>query len=487
MIWAILILGLLIGLLPRYTIVKEGTAKAIMTLGEFSRIVFRWKGHWLDKEGRIWRDGELPQDIMEEKNEGETDEDFKKRLANRAKEFREANEERARLRVLGGLFICGIRGIHQVHNYPLRWADVHQIEEAGQVIEKPVFHDEKALDYAMLRPTVYYTKLIQVETGTPLWLKKEKPALPERIGVDVEVLVTMRIINPYNFLFVAPSTPVEEVIARLNALIRATIGMMDLDSLMFYRGKSDMLWHGSRDEKTLSGLPLLLKEQIGEYPGLKDEKLIRDTLPKWGLAVAEAGVDIKKVDTPPDIRDLIRARRQQELLAEARGARIAGTLVETEAQGRGKTKEEIQKEINDDDGRRAQFREDTKDLITRELTMERGALTRIEVPGGTTLEGLVRLFGGKLPLGTKEGGLPQVGESRTKESAEAGGATGKPSKQKVGKPGVRGPSGFVWPKEMAEEDRERLRDEFSELPKEERDKRVNEMMGLMQDGKIRRV
>jgi len=422
--WLILgiILGVLIGLfflLVKLAIARESTAKAVMTLGEFSKIIFRWKRHWMDNEWNIWREGELPQDMIEGKGEEETNEAYQKRIKKKAQEFRKKNEKKTGLRILGGLYLYGIRGIHQIHLYSLRWSDIHQVEEKGEIVEKPVFHDEKALDHVMLRPAVYYTKLFKVETGTPLWAKEVIPTLPERIGVDVAILVTMRIVNPYNFLFVAPPTPIEEVIARLNALMRSRIGMMDLDSLLFYEGKSDILWHGGKDERILGfELPEFVRTKLGEFPGLKEEKLIKETLPKWGFVIAEAGVDIKIVDPPPEIQILIRARKEEDLKAEARGVRIARTLVEAEAQGRGKSKEEIQKEIDGDKNRQKEFREECEDLITRELAMEQGAVSRIEVPGGSNLEVLAALLGGnKLPLGRKGGRGSQTRVDRILERA----------------------------------------------------------------------
>ena len=182
-------------LFVRFTIVKEGTAKAVMTLGKFSRVIFQWENHWMDVEWNIWREGEKESPIRAE------------------------NEKKIRGRIFGGLYFY-IWPLYGIHKYPLRWTDLRRVEETEEKIEKPQFHDEE-LKYVMLKPAVYWTKLFKVETLPP-----------ERIPVNIEILVTMRISNPFRFLFVAPPTPLEDVLARIDALMRAIVGMLKIDEII---------------------------------------------------------------------------------------------------------------------------------------------------------------------------------------------------------------------------------------------------------------
>lgn len=359
----ILVIGMLF-LFCRFTKVEEGTAKAVMSFGGFRKIIFQWKDHWMDEEGNILK--------KDEESEGK-----RKKVGGH---------------IFGGLWWYGFWPIHKIHRYPLRWTDLRRVEEAGEKIEKPQFHDE-ILGHVMLKPAVYWTKIFKVETCPP-----------ERIPVDIDILITMRIVNPYNFLFIAPPTPLEDVLARIDALMRARVSMLTVDELIALRGKSEVLWDGGEG-----------------ITGLKDEKLIKETLPKWGLEIAEKGVDIKSIGLPPEYQKAAAAKREQEMIAAGRSEKIIGTLISSAARAVGRDEKEVQVDCFKDPKAFYAKHKIIIENIMSQLSWEEKAGLRIETPGATPFGGeFLRLIGAalRMPMGGKEKEDKKPNEPEKEETEE---------------------------------------------------------------------
>jgi len=365
---AVVLIGLFF-LFCRFTKVKEGTAKVVMSFGGFRKIISQWEKHFIDVDWNIWRE-------KEKEAEGKT-------------------RRRLRGRIFGGLWFYGIWPIDKIYTYPLRWTDLRRVEEAGEKIERSQFHDE-ILGHVMLKPAVYWTKIFKVETCPP-----------ERIPVDIEILITMRIINPYNFLFIAPPTPLEDVLARIDALMRARVSMLTMDELIALKGKSEVLWDGEK-----------------EVTGLKDEKLIKETLPKWGLEIAEKGVDIKSIGLPPEYQKAAAAKREQEMIAAGRAEEIMGTVITAVARADGRSEGEIQQEFHQNPEEFYKKHKTVTDNTMTKLSMEERAYLRIETPGATGFGGeFERLIGAalRMPMGGKEKEEKELNEPEKEETEEGKG------------------------------------------------------------------
>jgi len=148
-----------------FTLVKEGTAKAIMGSGDsgFQRFLWEFKGYKLDDEWNVLND---------------TDQPNNKRL----KQFLG----------LSGVYFLGIPGLHSVHKYKFRWNSLKQApdsttKEAGGIYFTS--HDEE-LDYIILQQDVYYARIESAE---------DKNMVP----LNFDVTLPIRINNPYKALFVA--------------------------------------------------------------------------------------------------------------------------------------------------------------------------------------------------------------------------------------------------------------------------------------------
>ena len=331
--WLIIFGVIMFFIFCRFTVVEEGTAKAVKVFGKFSKIFFQWENHWMDIE---WN-------ILKPEEEGK-------------------RRKRVWGRIFGGLYIY-FWPFQKIHNYLHRWTDI-RLRESKMEVE---FHEER-LDYVMLKPAVYAFKLTAVET---------KP--PERIPVDVLVLVTLRVRNPYLFLFVAPPTPVEDILARISAETRALVTSCSVDELLQLKGES--LWEL-----------------------LKGAKVIEDTLEKWGVKLAEKGVEIRDIDLPPEYQKAAAMKREEELIAAGRGEEILGTVISAVARASGRKEKDIQREFRADPKAFYQKHKITIDNTMTKLSMEQGAYLRIETPGATGMEGvLLRLLGAgkRMPIGKK--------------------------------------------------------------------------------------
>ena len=161
-----------------FTIVQEGTAKAIKKFGKFQRMVMAYGNHALDQRGTI----RLPDEDGEEgiefvKNADGTIRTEKYKIKIQPPPFK----------FLGGLRWVGIPLIHSVHKYEFRWVSYEQGEKDGKLAEKIICHAEK-IDYILLQDDIYYNFVHGPETS-------------EMIPVDVDLLLTIRVMNPYKAMF----------------------------------------------------------------------------------------------------------------------------------------------------------------------------------------------------------------------------------------------------------------------------------------------
>lgn len=305
-----------------WNFVSEGTAKIAVRGDSFVNAFIQWMGHTLDIDWNV-----IPEDATHKEPWH-----------------------------IGGLRFNGVPLMDIIYSYKLRWKSVRLASEGknkeGEVVK---FHEE-VLDYVPLRPEVYFTKIVAAETIPP-----------ERIPLDIEFLVTMRVTNPYKVLFVAPYNWVENVLIRLNALFRDWTGTKTLDEILKVKEDPARLWR-----------------EIGE------NELIQKTLDKeWGVLVEKNGIQIRKVDMPPEYQEAAAKEKKQKLEAAGRAAETVGTVLAMMAHSRGISIEDIQKEIQGDLTKQKEFLGIAKDLVTRKIGIEGGSYLDIRVQGA---EGLERMF-----------------------------------------------------------------------------------------------
>jgi regulator of protease activity HflC (stomatin/prohibitin superfamily) len=214
----------------RFTLVKEGTAKVIVRLGAFKKMVMAWDGYELDENWNVI-------------------------------------ESQRRRSLFGGLRFVGIWPFDRVFRYPFRWRDI-QLEKG----EEKVIPHEEIIDYIWLRPDVYYTVIEDAETRPP-----------ERIPLTVQWLVTMRVVNPYKALFKAPSNWNENVMSRLNSLFRDFVAHYSADQILIFKeGELNVLWNEFKDHHLIK----MFEEEWGiKVEGIEIRKV--DVPPKYQESLAE--------------------------------------------------------------------------------------------------------------------------------------------------------------------------------------------------------
>ena len=146
-----------------FTIVQEGTAKAILKFGKFHKIIMIYTGYQLDANWEV-------------RSENEKD-----------KNGKDIKFQPKPLRI-GGLVWVGIPFVHSVYRYNFTWVSFEQREEGGKLVEKTVSHTEEKIDYILVQDDVYYSFIKEAETDG-------------MVPVDVDMLLTIGITNPYKALF----------------------------------------------------------------------------------------------------------------------------------------------------------------------------------------------------------------------------------------------------------------------------------------------
>jgi regulator of protease activity HflC (stomatin/prohibitin superfamily) len=314
-----LVLGAILGvalflIFFRFTIVGEGTAKAVVRLGGFKKVVMAWRDYELDKEWNV----------------------------------RPVAEIGKRFHLPGGLRFIGFWPIDSVYKYKFRWQGI----EIVQGREKIEFR-EKILDYILVKPDVYWTKIEAAET-----------APPERIPLDIEFLITARVSNPYKALFIAPPNWLENVLSRLNGLFRDWVATKTLDDILAIRKEPKKIW-----------------EELG-----KSDLIQKTFKEEWGILIEENGIQIRDVKLPPAYAEAAARERQMELEAKGIAAETVGAVIEMMARARGKEPKEITEEIDKDPKMREEFLKLAQDLIVRKMGIEGGAYVDIRVIGAEGIE-----------------------------------------------------------------------------------------------------
>ena len=245
-----------------FTFVKEGSAKIIVRGKKFEKTLIQWEDHTF----KITKDG---RQIKEEDNW----------------EVVEGKEPR---RPLGGFRCYGFWPIKDVYIYNFKWTG---IAEDGQTVH----HPRETLDYVLLRDDVYWC---QVENAEDIKL----------LPLTLEVLLTVRIINPYKACFRIQNW-LETVINRMKPMVRDIITQDEFEN-----------W-------------IKRKEALGGEIYQKANLLLTEFLERYGVEVRK--IQVKEINPPTDYRNITlkkytAERERDRIIVEADAER---QRLETVAQG----------------------------------------------------------------------------------------------------------------------------------------------------------
>lgn len=224
---AILMMGAIISGVPAvlmlarmnifFTLVEEGSAKAIMRLGGFERVIMQFKDRGIAKGG--------------EKIKTATGEEI---IAERGDVI-----EGADYHLFGGFRFLGIPLIHYLYNYSFRWATIRA--QTGEIIKR-----EEKIDFILVKDDVYVAETKSAESRG-------------MVPLDITLLITARCVNPYKALFRAQDW-MEMIINRSEAIFREYAASDNYENLIRKKQKA-----GGEIFKKLSktGLIEIFKKEYG--------------------------------------------------------------------------------------------------------------------------------------------------------------------------------------------------------------------------------
>lgn len=245
-----------------FTFVKEGTAKFVVKGDEFHRCLIQWKGFTFDyhkKHPETWN-------IIQGKEH----------------------------HLFGGLRWYGLWPLYDILVYKFRWIGV--TEEGKEQIKT------EWLDYILVKDDVYLCKISAAEDK-------------EKLPLDVEIFLTIRVANPYKAKFVAQRW-LEMVLNRTQPLIRQFISNYSYEELLSMRHEA-----GGKMQDELEKAGLL--GQKGEF------------LQRYGIDVR--AIEIRAIEPPADWRaatleKFLAAREVEGIITRAAGEKQAAvTRAEGEA------------------------------------------------------------------------------------------------------------------------------------------------------------
>lgn len=207
-----------------FTFVNEGTCKVVVRGGEVRKILIQWRGYTLSRErDRKW-------DVVE-------------------------GEER---HILGGFRFYGLYPIDDIYVYKFSWTG---ITHDGKLKH----HKEETLDYIMVKEDIYWGGVEKAE---------DKDLLP----LDLELLFTIWVRNPYKALF------------RVDDWLQTVINRSGPAARNFVTKKVF---------KNLIGMTADVGDKI--YKDLKERKIIEDEfLGRYGVEVRK--IEVKDINPPEDYR-----------------------------------------------------------------------------------------------------------------------------------------------------------------------------------------
>ena len=153
-----------------FTKTKEGTAQAIMRGNTFVRMVMSWKGHILNEYG----------DVV---------------------------EGVPAIPFLGWYWV-GIWPFYKVYTYQFSWTEMGQSKDTGEIIK---------------RPRSELTSYIPVDRFPYLLVETGLETKDENVPIDITVLVTVQVTNPYRALFRIDDY-LQQVLGILSSAIRTYVG-----------------------------------------------------------------------------------------------------------------------------------------------------------------------------------------------------------------------------------------------------------------------
>jgi hypothetical protein len=197
---------------------------------------------------------------------------------------------------------------------------------------------------------------------------------PENIPLNVKFVSTMRVVNPYRWLFSSPKDVNDQVVKRQNSVLRAWVRSGDQNHAQSARGNGSQLWS---DLLALNCKPVF-------------DKIEND----WGLKILKNSIIVEDVGFDPDYQAALKAKSQAKLQVRASIEETTVRVMLAVAIELGMTADELQEKLKTDPNfsNTAAYKEAltfAKDMVKRDRAGAAGELTDIRVGNadGTSLRG----------------------------------------------------------------------------------------------------
>ncbi len=187
-----------------FTFVPEGRAKIVVRGDQFDKVLMQWEGYVFDDDGNVvptnkWvKKGEVL-DVVEvlDRENGEVKIKRRRKPITGAKIYPSKKKK-----CLGGLRFYGLWPLEDIYLYDFAWTNVLQ----DGTVQK---HPKQTIDYVLLKVDVY-------------WARVQKAEDSQMLPLDVELVLTIRVVNPYKTLFRVQNW-LETVINRTEPAVRDVI------------------------------------------------------------------------------------------------------------------------------------------------------------------------------------------------------------------------------------------------------------------------
>jgi len=280
-----------------FTFVKEGTVKVITVAEQFHGALIQWHGWTLDERWNVV-------------------------------EGRESHW-------MGGLRWVGVWPIYKIYTYNFQWTGV---KENGEF----EFHPAEELNYVLVKEDVYGIKVEGAE---------DMKLLP----LDINLTLTVRIVNPYKALF-AIQNWFEATINRIRPYVRDFVTTRPYEDLI-------------RD---------LTRMDRGIWQRLRDEDIIAELRDQYGVRVRK--IETISINPKPEHREATLKAYLGEKEAERQSIEWVEMVLHAMARSRGINIEEIREEIQGSEDLQREFKEYIEEMNMRIEEADRGALLDIRVP-----------------------------------------------------------------------------------------------------------
>lgn len=144
------------------------------------------------------------------------------------------------------------------------------------------------------------------------------------VPLDIKFVCTMRIVDPYKWLFVAPRSAMSEVKKRLDSLLRAWVKSGDEKHAQSVKGNGEALWAE------------LIQTPDAQHPqALNCWPTIKKIEDDWGLKIMSNSIIAQDIGYDADYQKAMQAKSLADLTADGDVQATAGRVIKTVAESVG--------------------------------------------------------------------------------------------------------------------------------------------------------